>query len=129
MAFDEKLAQRVRRALGGVADVTENRQFGCLGFHVRGNMACVIDGERLIVRVGAARYEAALARQNVAPMDFAGRPARGMVYVLPAGLRRQAQVDSWVSMGVAFAQTLKEKTTRKVSTAARRTPAARRQPA
>lgn len=129
MAFDEKLAQRVRRSLSAVADVTENRQFGCLGFHVRGNMACVVDGERLIVRVGAERYEAALARQHVAPMDFAGRPARGMVYVQPAGLRRQAQLDLWVRRGVEFAQTLKAKPTRKVSTARRATGAARRQPA
>lgn len=115
MAFDEELAQRVRTLLHSVENVTENRQFGCLGFHVRGNMACVVVGERLMVRVGGPQHEAALKRQHVVPMDFAGRSARGMVYVLPAGLRRKSQLEAWVRKGVDFALSLKEKPTRQAS--------------
>lgn len=115
MAFDEGLAQRVRAALQCVENVTEKRQFGCLGFHVRGNMACVVVGERLMVRVGSLQHEAVLKRQHVVPMDFAGRSARGMVYVLPAGLRRRSQLEGWLRMGVDFALSLKEKPTRRTS--------------
>jgi hypothetical protein len=40
MAYDDSLAARVRRALGGRRDVVEKRMFGGLTFMVAGNMCC-----------------------------------------------------------------------------------------
>lgn len=120
MPYDELLAARIRALLRGRAGVTEMRQFGCLGFHVGGHMVCVVDRLRLMVRVGPERHAVALRLEHVAPMDFAGRPAKGMVYVLPEGTTRDDQLAEWLQLALDFVQSLPRKK------AATRRPAARR---
>jgi hypothetical protein len=59
MAFDEAVAERVRKALAGSPDVVEKRMFGGIAFMVRGNMWCGVIGDRLMLRVGPKGYETA----------------------------------------------------------------------
>jgi TfoX/Sxy family transcriptional regulator of competence genes len=105
MAFDEVLAARIREILEVRTDVAERRMFGGLAFMVRGHMACGIVGSDLMVRVGADAFEEALRKPHVRPMDFTGRPSRGMVYVAPAALRTASALASWVETGVRFVAT------------------------
>ncbi len=109
MAYDEKLAVRIRRAIGGNHGVSERKMFGGLCFLIRGNMACGVVGEELMVRVGPDGYDAALARKHARPMDFTGRPMKGMVYVAREGLRSSTALSGWVARGVDFARTFPPK--------------------
>jgi hypothetical protein len=74
VAYDEALANEVRAALAGVDAVTEKAMFGGLAFLVHGNMAVGISGEELMVRVGPADADAALAEPHTRPFDMTGRP-------------------------------------------------------
>ena len=109
MAYDERLAERLRAALAGKRAVTEKRMFGGVAFLVRGHMCCGVTGEDLVVRVGPAAYEAALARRHARPMDFTGRALPGFVYVGPRGTARKASLEMWVAQGLAFVRTLPAK--------------------
>lgn len=109
MAYDEKLAERVRASLAERGDVAERKMFGGLCFLVGGNMAVGIVGSELMVRVGPEAYPSALAKPHAREMDFTGRPMRGMVYVEVAGLRSRRQLETWVGRGVAFASALPRK--------------------
>src|SRR5262245_43274421 len=106
MAYDEKLADRVRRALGPRADVTERKMFGGVAFLLNGKMFVGIAKEDLMVRVGPERYEAMLAEPHVRPMDFTGRPMNGYVFVGPEGCRTEKAVGKWVGRGAEFAASL-----------------------
>ena len=79
------------------------------GLLVGGHMACGIVGVDLMVRVGPDAHEGALAQPHARPMDFAGRPMVGMVYVAPAGVTDEGALDVWVDGGVTFARTLPPK--------------------
>ena len=109
MAYDEELAERVRQALGGQDGVVEKKMFGGLAFMLHGNMSVGVEKDRLTVRVGAERYQEALARPHARPMDFTGRPMKGFVYVPPEALQTDAALQEWVQMGVEFALTLPRK--------------------
>lgn len=109
MAYDEKLAERVREVLRGCRGVSEKKMFGGLAFLVKGHMACGVIGEDLMVRVGADAYEAALRKAGARPMDFTGRPMKGMVYVGPRGHRRAPSLRAWVEQGVSYAKSLPPK--------------------
>lgn len=63
------------------SDVVERKMFGGLAFRVRGNMCCGVVGGELMVRVGAGGYDELLAEPHARPMDFTGRPMKGMLYV------------------------------------------------
>lgn len=106
MSYDERLAARVRSVLGKRARAAERKMFGGLAFMVSGHMACGIVGQDLMVRVGPARYEKALARRHARPMDFTGKPLRGMVYVRPSGLRSRAALSGWVQLALEFVRSL-----------------------
>ena len=109
MAYDQALAQRIREALAGEPDLVEKRMFGGVGFLIRGNMACGVHGDDLIVRVGPGRYPEALARPHARVFDMTGRPMAGWVEVAPAGVASAADLRRWLTLGVEHARTLPAK--------------------
>ena len=106
--YDEKLAARIRKTLGRRREVSEKEMFGGLAFLLRGKMFCGITKGVLMVRIGPARYEEALSKPNVRPMDFTGRPMTGYVFVDPPGLRSEASLAKWVTQATAFVTTLRK---------------------
>jgi TfoX/Sxy family transcriptional regulator of competence genes len=102
MSYDETLATRIRALLAERDDVVEKKMFGGLCFMVNGAMCCGLTKRDFMVRVGAARYDDALAQPHARPMDFTGRPLKGMVYVAPEGLRTKAALARWVRRGLEF---------------------------
>jgi TfoX/Sxy family transcriptional regulator of competence genes len=109
MAYDEGLAQRVREAIGSPPGLGEKKMFGGVGFMVQGNMACGVNQDLLIVRVGPEAYQEALAHPHTRPFDMTGRPMRGWVMVEQEGIASEAELEDWVQEGVAFAQSLPAK--------------------
>lgn len=102
MSYDERTAARIRDLLAKRRDVVERKMFGGLTFMVNGAMCCGITSEALVVRVGPAAYEAALAEPHVRPMTFTGRPLAGMVYVDRPGYRTERALARWIDRGLAF---------------------------
>lgn len=52
VAYDEKLADRVRLLLEGHETVVERKMFGGLAFMLSGNMCCGVLKDELILRLG-----------------------------------------------------------------------------
>lgn len=109
MAYDEELAQRIRALLAGRDDVTERKMFGGIAFMVRDRMAVGIVRDDLMVRVGPEAHDDAVARPHARPMDFTGRPMRGMVYVAPVGVADDADLARWVETGAGYAASQPQK--------------------
>jgi TfoX/Sxy family transcriptional regulator of competence genes len=104
MAYDEKLADRVRAELDKQApddEVVEKKMFGGLCFMVAGAMAVGVTGTDLMVRVGKDAHEQAVAQPHARPMDFTGRPMKGFVFVDAAGTSTQRHVGTWVRQALA----------------------------
>jgi TfoX/Sxy family transcriptional regulator of competence genes len=108
MAYDEDLADRVRAALPGGEAVTERRMFGGLTFMLGGHMVCGVVKDALMVRLGDEAADRALEQPHVRPMDFTGRPMKGMVFVDPAGLHGDA-LRHWVDAAAGYARGLPPK--------------------
>jgi TfoX/Sxy family transcriptional regulator of competence genes len=104
MAFSEKLAGRVRRVLRDRADVTEKKMFGGVAFLVRGKMACGLQGDSLIVRIGRDAAKAAVARPHIKPMDFTGKVLSTFATIEAEGVKTEAQLRRWVLMAIAYAE-------------------------
>jgi len=109
MAYDESLAERVRDMVGARESVGERKMFGGIAFMVGGNMAVGVIGDDLMVRLDPADAEKALAEPHVRPMDFTGKPMKGMVYVDPAGTATGEDLAGWVEAGADFAASLPPK--------------------
>ena len=110
MAYDEKLAERVRAALAKRDYVVEKRMFGGIAFMVRGHMSCGIVASTLMVRLAPADADGLMNEPHVRPMDFTGRPMRGFLYVDPAGTKTAAALRQWVERARAYVEAQPVKT-------------------
>lgn len=109
MAFDEAMAGRIRKLMASREGMSERRMFGGVAFMLNGNMACGVTSKDLMVRVGPEAFEEALAQPHARPMDFTGRPMKGMVFVDPPGYASDEGLAAWVERGTAFAGSLPPK--------------------
>jgi hypothetical protein len=87
MAYNETLADRIRKELADTAGVVEKRMFGGVGFLLHGNMLVGVHKEDLVVRIAPGDTEQALRDANARVFDITGRPMKGWILVSPAGLR------------------------------------------
>lgn len=106
MAYDERLAERVRAVLGGRDDLREQKMFGGVAFMVGDKMCVGVTNDDLMVRLGAGEQEDALKRPHVRPMDFTGRPMKGFIFVGAEGVKTKRQVQTWVDRALAYRSTL-----------------------
>ena len=127
MAYDENLAARLQQIFARRQDIQERKMFGGLAFLCGGHMCCGVVRDRLMLRVGPAAYEEALGRPHVKPMDFTGRPSKGMIYVEPEGVVADAALRAWVEHAMRFVTTLPSKSsTTTIPTKGKRRPLSER---
>ena len=113
MAYDEKLAQRIRLQLGNRRGISERKMFGGMAFMLDGKMCCGVLDSNLVARLSVDDCAAALRTPHVRPMDFTGKPLKGFLYVGAAALRSDAALRSWVEHCVTFVNTLPAKPAKK----------------
>lgn len=106
MAYDEKLAVRVRMILKGQCALVEKKMFGGLAYLSQGKMFAGILKRDLVVRVGPDANDEALKKAHTRPMDFTGRPMKGYIYVSPGGTKTAGQLQTWLTKGLDFAASL-----------------------
>ena len=110
MAYDEALAERIRRLIGNEAGVTEKKMFGGLAFLVGGNMAVAASGQGgLLVHVDKAEGEALVSSTAARPMEMRGREMAGWLRVESSEVAERDELAGWVARGVAFARSLPAK--------------------
>jgi TfoX N-terminal domain len=106
MGVDRDLLERMRRQLAGVPDVVEQRMVGGRSFMVGGHLCCGVIGKALMVRVGPASYDSALARPYVRPLLIGGKAPLGYVCVDADGLGTEGELSGWIRAGLTFVSTL-----------------------
>jgi TfoX/Sxy family transcriptional regulator of competence genes len=112
MAYDERLAQRIRNALAGNPAITEKKMFGGIAFLHRGLMFVGVSDSSLMARIGKANHADSLSRTHVREMDFTGKPMQGYVFVDAQGIRTDAQLRFWLERCKRFVATLPPKSSK-----------------
>ena len=109
MAYEERIAERIRKALTPRPDVTERKMFGGLAFMLRGNMCCGVSKDTLMLRLGNEGAAEALKEPHVRPMDFTGKTMKSMAFVDPEGIASDEDLYRWVNRAADFAESLPPK--------------------
>jgi TfoX/Sxy family transcriptional regulator of competence genes len=109
MAYDEGLAQRIRELLKDMPGLVEKKMFGGVGYMLHGNMACGVNKDDLIVRLGPDRHEEVMGMPYTKPFDITGRTMKGWVMVMAEGCESDEDLGDWVQQGVDFALSLPPK--------------------
>ena len=101
MAYDEKLAQRIRLSLPR-RNVEEKKMMGGLTFMVNGKMCVGVLKDDLMARIDPDVYESALRKKGCREMNFTGKPMRGFVFVGPSGTSDKKDLKYWLDLSLDF---------------------------
>jgi len=103
MAYDEYLADRIKHIFD-VKSISfkEVKMMGGLCYMVNDKMCAGIIKDKLMARVGPEAYDEALTKKGCREMDFTKRPMRGFVYVEPAGIDMDSELEYWIDLCLAY---------------------------
>lgn len=103
MAYDEKLADRVREIIAvHHKKVTEKKMFGGLCFMVNDKMCVGVEKERLMVRLDPEKQDEVMEKEGAKPMDFTGKVMKGYVFVDIEALTTKKKLDYWMNLALEY---------------------------
>lgn len=102
MAYNEKLADRIRERLSALPRVEEKEMMGGLTFMYNKKMCIGIIADEMMCRIDPEKQDEALARRGCRIMDFTGRPMKGYVMVDDTGMKSKPDFEYWVGMCLDF---------------------------
>jgi len=109
MAFDERLAERIRTHLGTRSGLAEKKMFGGIAFLLKGNMCCGVHRDALMLRLDPAETDRALAEPHTRVFDLTGRPMKGWILVDAEGLATGRQLGKWIDRAAKYVGSLPAK--------------------
>ncbi|MES2703235.1 MAG: TfoX/Sxy family protein [Bacteroidota bacterium] len=102
MAYNEKLAERIRESLAVIPNVEEKPMMGGLTFMVNDKMCVGIIKDELMCRLDPAVFDEVLERTGCREMDFTGRPMKGYVMVDETGMKSRKDFEHWIALALDF---------------------------
>ena len=113
MAYNEKLAARIREKLEHTPRVKEKEMMGGLTFMVNDKMCIGIIKDEMMCRIDPTMQESVLSRTGCRIMDFTGRPMKGYVMVDDTGIKSRKDFDYFVDLCLSFNKAAKSSKKRK----------------
>lgn len=102
MAYDETLAERIRKRLATLPNIEEKKMMGGLTFMYNDKMCVGVYKDQLMCRIDPAQHEQAIKRPGCKTMDFTSRPMIGFVLIDDPGMKTQKEFDFWIGMALEF---------------------------
>ncbi len=102
MAYNEKLADRIREELQYLPQVEEKKMMGGLTFMVNEKMCIGIIKDEMMCRIDPNFHETAIEMAGCRTMDFTKRPMKGYVMVDDSGMKTKKEFDYWINLCLEF---------------------------
>ena len=102
MAYNEKLANRIREQLADLPNIKEKEMMGGLTFMVNDKMCIGIIKDEMMCRIAPEMQDIALEKRGCRIMDFTGKPMKGYVMVDDTGMKSQKEFDYWIKLCLDF---------------------------
>lgn len=102
MAYNEKLADRIRESLMHLPNVEEKMMFGGVCFMLNNKMCVGVAKDEMMCRIDPALDKIVLEKEGCRPMDFTGRPMAGYVFVNEDGMKTKEALAYWIGLCVDF---------------------------
>ena len=100
MAYNERIAGRIRRALAGTKNLVEKKMFGGVAFMVNGKMCLGVDKDDIMLRCEPELTDILLSKKGARPFDLTGKPMKGWLLIGAEGTSRKEDFDFWVKTAV-----------------------------
>jgi len=102
MAYDEKLANRIRKRLADLPVIEEKEMMGGLTFMVNDKMCVGIIKDEMMCRIDPELHDTVVEMTGCRTMDFTKRPMKGYVLIEEIGMRTTEEFEYWINLALEF---------------------------
>ena len=102
MAYNEKLANRIRERFAELHPVEEKEMMGGLTFMYNGKMCVGVIKDELMCRIDPNLHDESVEKNGCRTMDFTKRPMIGYIMIDENGMKTQADFDYWINLALDF---------------------------
>ena len=116
MAYDEKMADRIREALMDLPIVEEKKMFQGVCFMVDDKLCVCVRKNDILCRIGEQQAQIELEKGNCNQMVSGDRVMKGYVYVEGSNLQTNKDLNYWINLCLEFnpmAESSKKKRSKK----------------
>lgn len=98
MAYNEKLADKIRTALSGTKNLVEKKMFGGIAFMINNKMCIGVDKDDIMLRCEKEETDELLKKKGAKVFNLSGgRPMKGWLLVSPEGTSSQKEFEWWLN--------------------------------
>jgi len=102
MAYNQKLANRIREALVHLPKVEEKKMFGGLAFMVNGKMCITVGEDRIMCRIDPAIHDETISKSGIRTVKMGGREYKGYIHINEEVIRTKKEFDYWIELALDF---------------------------
>jgi TfoX/Sxy family transcriptional regulator of competence genes len=102
MAYNEALADRVRKKLAKLPNIEEKTMMGGLTFMFNNKMCVGIIKDELMCRIDPSLHASVVEKNGCRTMDFTKRPMKGYIMVDDNAMKTQQDFDYWIDLALDF---------------------------
>jgi TfoX/Sxy family transcriptional regulator of competence genes len=102
VAYNEKLADRVRESLAHLPNIVEKDMMGGKVFMYNGKMCVGIIKDELMCRIDPNIHNTVVEKLGCRTMDFTKRPMKGYVLIDESGMRTLKEFSYWIQLALDF---------------------------
>ena len=102
MAYDEKLAARIRERISDLPNIEEKEMMGGVVFMYNGKMCLGIIKDELMCRIDPTLHDIEVEKYGCRTMDFTKRPMKGYVMIDESGMHTQKEFEYWIGLALDF---------------------------
>lgn len=113
MAYNEKLANRIRERLQNIRNIEEKEMMGGLTFMVNDKMCVGIIKDEMMCRIDPELHETVVEKNGCRTMDFTKRPMKGFVMIDDTGMKTAKDFDYWIQLSLDYNKKAKASKKRK----------------
>ena len=102
MAYNEKLADKIREALSHLPFVEEKKMFGGLAFMVNHKMCVTAGNDKIMCRIDPAIYDEVIKKDGCSPVVMRGREYKGYIHVGEDSIKSKKDLDYWIELALRY---------------------------
>ncbi len=102
MAYNEKLADKIRKVLAHLPNVKEKKMFGGLAFMVDDKMCITAGANRIMCRIDPTIHEDVIKIKGCRTVIMRGREYKGYVHVDEDSIKNKKDFDYWIGLALDY---------------------------
>src|SRR2546425_297290 len=102
MAYNEKLAIRIREALADISNIEEKKMFRGITFMVNGKMCICVGDNEMMCRIDPELQETLIQKKGCRIMEMKGRKYKGYVLISEEGMRSKKDFEFWIKTALEY---------------------------